>query len=358
MPDIEVRSFNTMVSDTLRRIINSTKITNVRPGSIVRTMVEAILAEQDIQYYQINRIFQNMDIDTAVGTDLERLVKMFGIIRKQATQCVTTLTFGRSAASSSDILIPTGSVVSTRANGDGEIIEFIVTEEDAYLPAGSTEVLVECTAKNAGVIYVPANTVVVMNKPIMNIEYVNNNSNIYGGLEEESDVELRARAKGIFATLGKSTISAVENAVMALDEVKDVICVDCARGVGTADLIVVTSTIPPDSAIQQKIDDTISEVKAAGVDVVAVYPTIKTVNVSVNITNDTTPTATVKDAIIDFVGTLGVGDTFIINQLEKAILNVCDTQADIRTIEPVSNVTTTSTEIIRYGTITINGVVI
>ena len=96
MPDIEIRSFDTMVNDTLRRIINSTKISNIRPGSVTRTLAEAILAEVDIQYYQISRVFNNMDIDTATGEDLERLIKILGVVRKSATKCTTTLVFGRS----------------------------------------------------------------------------------------------------------------------------------------------------------------------------------------------------------------------------------------------------------------------
>ena len=51
---IQVKEFDTMVNDVLRRITNSTKISNINPGSVMRTIVEAILAEQDIQYYQIS----------------------------------------------------------------------------------------------------------------------------------------------------------------------------------------------------------------------------------------------------------------------------------------------------------------
>ena len=51
---IQVKEFDTMVNDVLRRITNSTKISNINPGSVIRTIAEAILAEQDIQYYQIS----------------------------------------------------------------------------------------------------------------------------------------------------------------------------------------------------------------------------------------------------------------------------------------------------------------
>lgn len=354
---IEIREFETMVGDTLRRITNSTKINNVRPGAVVRTMTEALLAELDIQYYQIKRIFDNIDLDTATGEDLERLIKILGVVRKNATPCTTELLFGRSIASTVDIPIPYGSIVSTRADGSGNVTEFIVTEYNAVLPAGELEVMVECDAVEAGVIYVPMNTVIVMNRPIMNIEYVNNPENIYGGSDIEDDFSLRERARNVFATLGKSTIAALEGAVLAIEGVQDVVCVDCARGVGTADMIVVTATIPPRDELKDQIEAVIYETKAAGIDVQVVYPQVVAIDINVDILNDPTDRDTIGQAILDFMATLGVGDMFIINQLEKVVLNVCTPQADIRTILPTHNLDITATQIARCGTITINGVV-
>ena len=113
---IQVKEFDTMVNDVLRRITNSTKISNINPGSVMRTIAEAILAEQDIQYYQIDQIFKGMDIDTATGNDLDRLVKILGIVRKSAVPCIATLTFGRSEASDANIMIPAGSKEIGRAS--------------------------------------------------------------------------------------------------------------------------------------------------------------------------------------------------------------------------------------------------
>lgn len=357
MPDIEIREFDTMVSDTLRRITNSTNINNVRPGSVVRTMTEAVLAEQDIQYYQIKRIFDGMDIDSATGEDLERLIKILGVVRKNATPCVANIVFGRSEPYATDIPIPYGSIISTRADTDGNTIEFKVLNKDAYLPAGQTEVVVQCTAVEDGVQYVSANTLIVMNKPILNIEYVNNPDNVYGGSDKEDDDSLRARAKNVFATLGKATISAVENAVMAIDGVLDVICIDCARGVGTVDLIVNPDMIPPRQELVDQIDAALYNTKAAGISVEIVYPTVIDTDITVNILNDATDADTIGNAILEFIKSLGVSDTLIINQLERAILNVCGPQADIQTISPKTNIPITSTQIIGCGTITINGVV-
>lgn len=355
---IVIKDFEEMVNDTLRRITNSTGISNIRPGSVVRTMVEAILAEQDIQYYQISQIFQGMDIDSAVGDDLDRLIKILGVVRKGATACVTNLTFGRSSPLAFDVPIPYGSVVSTYSDNSGGTIEFIVNEEEAVLPAGQLSIQVQCRAKEPGIIYVPMNTVAIMNKPIMNIEYVNNDENIYGGSEQEDDNELRLRSKNVFSSLGKGTCGAIETAVMAIDGVQDVVCLDCARGVGTADVIIVTATIPPPQALTEQIADTVETTKAAGIDVQITYPTTFTIDVSITVTNTNANADTIGNAIVEYMSALGVAETLIINQLERAVLNACiNRDADIKVNSPSANVTPGGTQIIRCGTVTINGAV-
>lgn len=353
---VQVKEFEEMVQDVLRRIVNSTKITNTVPGSVIRTIVESLLAELDIQYYELDKIFRAMDIDSATGDDLDSLVKILGVVRKSATKCIATITFGRSEALQTDVNIPTGSVVSTYTDTDGNNIEFIVTQENAVLSAGQTSVNVECTARDAGEIYVPKDSIVIMNTPIVNIEYVNNNNNIFGGTSAESDEELRERSRGVLDLLGRGTANALEAAVMAIDGVQDAVCSDLSRGVGTADMIVVTDNIPPTEELKGLVKDTVEQTKAAGIDVGIIYPDIITVNVNVTVTGFGGDRSVIGNAILSYNSSLGLGTKFIINQLERYILNACNSEdCDVATAEPAQNISITSQQIARVGTITING---
>lgn len=354
---IKIKEYETMVNDVLRRITNSTKISNINPGSVIRTIAEAILAEQDIQYYQIDQIFKGMDIDTATGDDLDRLVKILGVVRKSAVPCIASLTFGRSEASDTNIAIPAGSKVSTYADQDGVATEFVVTQSGAYLPAGELSVQVECIAVKAGNIYVPANTVAIMNSPILNIEYVNNDENIYGGSDVESDDEFRARSKEALSLLGKGTSDSLESSVMEIEGVQDAVCIDLARGVGTADIIVVTATLPPTDELKNEISATIDANKAAGVDVQITYPDVVNVDINVN-TTGFTDIDTIGNGILQYMLSLGIGDPLIVNQLERYIFNACGVNTmDVETISPAANIPAGPIQIIRNSTITINGVV-
>lgn len=363
------REFETMVDETLQRIVNANiGITNTIPGSVIRTIIESLLAETDIQNYTIEQVYKAMNIDTAEGSDLDSIVAILGVTRKPATYAEGKVIFGRSDAYNTDIAIQYAQMISTKQdNNSGKIVEFIVTDEDASLSAGELQVTVNVKATEPGIIYLPANTITIMNTPIIGIEYVTNESVFTGGTDKETDDELRARAKQALAGLGKGTTTAIRSALLEIVGVIDAIPIDISRGVGTADMIIITDEIPPSEALQNEIDYVISITKSAGIDVGVVYPTINKQDISVTLTDTSSGSSTISDeyinnacdAIIKYCDNLSVGDILIISQLERAIGNeINDIDIDVVVTKPSSNIIPSSTEVIRSGTITVNGVVL
>ena len=356
---IEVRDFELMVEDTLDRIVESgINITNRNPGSVIRTLVENILAETDIQYYQISRLYNSLDIDSAVGEDLDKLISILGTIRKPATKCTGVVTFSRETLSESDIYIQYAHIISTKQSTDGTVHEFMVNDTEAVLLAGQLSVDVNVIALEPGSIYIPANVLNIMNIPIIGIESVYNRENINGGSDEEDDITLRERAKHALSGLGKGTNDALRSAVTGISGVLDAMVIDMNRGVGTSDIVTVTDIIPPPTELNNEILDVISKTKSSGIDVGVIYPEITQVNVDVQVFN-ISDILLVKNSIIEYFNTLKISDTFIINQMEKYVLNAYNNKtADIKTIIPIENIVVGNTEIIRHGTITINGEIV
>lgn len=360
-----IREFETMVDETLQRIVNANiGITNIYPGSVIRTIIESLLAEVDIQNYSIDQIYKAMNIDTATGEDLDAIVAILGVTRRRATYATGTVVFGRSDAYDTDIAIQYAQIISTKQDADGSIHEFIVTDEDAKLTSGNLQTTVNIRAMDPGIIYLPINSITVMNTPIIGIEYVTNTVAFNGGTNDETDDELRARAKLALAGLGKGTATALRSALLNISGVIDAVVMDANRGVGTTDIIVITNTLPPPESLQNIIADTISATKAAGINVDIIYPTIKTQDVNVTLTNIAGGLVSQDDinnaasAIIGYCNTLLIGDVLIISQLERHIGNAIDnSNIDVVVTVPSSNVTPTSTQVIRCGNITINGVV-
>lgn len=359
-----IREFETIVEDTLQRIVNANVgITNTMPGSVIRTIVESLLAEVDIQNYTINQIYKAMNIDTATGSDLDAVVAILGVVRKQATYAEGTVVFGRSDIYDTDIAIQYAQMISTRQNNDGSINEFIVIDDNAKLRSGELQTTVNIRATEPGSIYLPANTITIINTPIIGIEYVTNVTEFSGGTNQETDNDLRKRAKQALAGLGKGTATAIRSALLQVPGVIDAMPVDISRGIGTADIVVITDTLPPSTALQNEISDVVSTTKSAGIDVAVIYPTISQQNIAVTITDLDGTMISDKDidaaanAIVTYCNTLSVGDTLIVSQLERAIGNAIGAiDVDIVVTTPNGNITPTSTQVIRCGTITINGV--
>jgi uncharacterized phage protein gp47/JayE len=73
------------------------EITDVNPGSVIRTIVEAIAVEMDFLYAQMEAVYDASFIDTAAGQALDLVVSMLGMTRKPAGYAIGEVNFGRNA---------------------------------------------------------------------------------------------------------------------------------------------------------------------------------------------------------------------------------------------------------------------
>lgn len=356
---LEIREFEDMVDDTLQRIVDDgVGITNVSIGSVTRSIVEAILSEVDIVQFTVYEAYLSKTIDGAEGEDLDDVVSILSVVRRQATYCTGEVTFSVTEISDVDIDIPDGSIVSTPQMNNGTMYEF-QTVGDCILKAGEESVTVPVISTEPGNIYITPNSVTIINDSIIGIAEVTNANTISGGRSTETDDELRDRAKSALLKFGKGTCDAIRSAVMDIDGVVDVSVYDMASGVGTVDVLVVCQTMPPSQSMINKIEKAIDESKAGGIVVNLNLPTIRYVGLNVIIHSELEYDNTkVFDSIYEYMDTLGIGDTFMISQCSKRILDVLDDDnADVEfTGDTISNVVVGSDEIIKPGSIIIDGI--
>jgi uncharacterized phage protein gp47/JayE len=71
------------------------EISDVNPGSVVRTLIESIALELDLLYAQMDQVYRLAYIDTASGKSLDMVVSILGISRKPAGLASGEVTFGR-----------------------------------------------------------------------------------------------------------------------------------------------------------------------------------------------------------------------------------------------------------------------
>ncbi|MDD1683928.1 MAG: baseplate J/gp47 family protein [Methanoregula sp.] len=77
------------------RLDTAQGITDINPGSVVRTIVEAVSREMDFVNAQMNQVYNSAFIDTATGKSLDLVSSLLGISRKTAGYASGDVTFGR-----------------------------------------------------------------------------------------------------------------------------------------------------------------------------------------------------------------------------------------------------------------------
>ena len=360
--NLGIKTFDQLVADTLQTITDANVgITNTSPGSVVRTLVEAILDSVDATNYYASYIYDAMSINDATGNDLDRLVLILGITREQASPATSIVTFSTGDEPYQyDISIPYGFELSTRQDTDGTIHTFKVDEEDIILKAGETSIDVKVVCDEVGRLYLPSGAINTMSRSIIGIASAINKSEVNSGRNEETDDELRKRTKAYITAFGKCTDDALKVAVEDIDGVTNCTVVDRYDGVGTSGVIVVPEIIPVLDSVAEEVANAIAVTKASGIKVFIIYPTIKWIDIDLTIT-DIVDDTIILEAISNYINSLEVGQTFVVRQMERKVLNAIDNNdidndsVDIETTVPDTNVSCESEEIIRVKTVTING---
>ena len=197
--------------DYLRRDSRS-PLSDINTGSVTRTLCEAIGREIATLYRQVNEAYLSGFVDTARGQSLNRVVAILGVKRKTKESAIGLATFFRDAGTGEgNITIPENTLLST----DGGEATFL-TAELRTLQRGQARIDVPIRAAPAsggaaGI--VKAGAITKISQPIAGINRVTNFEATVLGDEDESDAQLRARAKAVLRGLGKATLAALANAV-------------------------------------------------------------------------------------------------------------------------------------------------
>jgi len=187
-------------------------ITDLNVGSVTRTLSEAMSREIAIVYEQINEAYKSGFIDSATGKSLDYVVSILGITRKTKEFARGLVTFFRAAASTGNITIPEG---TTLLANKGEVR--FETTELRTLQRGQARIDVPILAAEefkGAVGRVEAGKIDALLAPIEGIERVINFEPTVLGAEDETDDELRARARAVLRALGKATLMSLFRVIL------------------------------------------------------------------------------------------------------------------------------------------------
>lgn len=256
-------------------------------------------------------------IATSEGDNLTALADDRGVTRILATQAIVPLTFSRLIVDNvSAHTIPASSLVSTTPDENGNYYTY-ATFDTLTLPASTLSVTGLSQAVSGGSVYnVAANSVNNFLQTISGIDTVNNLDAGYGGTDEETDEELRARIKVVLASnSAKGTVAGYQNTLLALGALSAYVYSPSGTMPNYITAIVTSdstsNTVPTSAELSYWTTQINLDENRAVADVITVAaPSTVTITVSAKITefeagaDSATTIAGVKTAIIDYINSL------------------------------------------------------
>lgn len=256
---------------------NPTPLNDLTVGSVVRTLLETVAFEMAVTYQHLDFIYKSAFLETAEGRSLDKVVALVGIRRLASGYPVVKIRFNRQAGGTGRITVPAGTVLT-----DDEGNRYL-TQDELILEPGETSREVMAAGETPATPEVAAGKLDRPEILVAGIDQVSNEQPSRRLSQEETDEELRRRARAAFHGVVRGTLDALKFHLLSIEEVKDVTIVEEPNGVpGEIKIDIAYFEETPEA--KQKVEDRIRQVKPAGIRVVTGSAARKKVSVRVNLT--------------------------------------------------------------------------
>lgn len=348
-----IKDFDTIVSDMVAYIsLQSAKITDFSPGSIMRSLIEGVSIALEDFYFATYVGFKNY---------LQNIQKyVFDFPRKEGSKATVNVVFSRTDTSSS-ATIPAGTEVQT-ATG----LKFYTTAVATINAGVADSSPVEVEAQEIGFDYnVSAGAIVTISQAVAYVDTVTNSASAVGGVDAESDIAYKARFQLYVEGLGRCNVAGLRTGALSVEgvssahveehfppisDVNVTVYIDDGSASGASSALVAT--------VQDIIDGDGTEdnpgYRSAGVNVQVVAPTVVLQNVTavVEVLTDIDPVnvnTQIREAITFYMASLGVGQEIVREEIDYNIMNIHGVY-NVEVTVPSADVAIGANQVGRIGT--------
>lgn len=237
-------------------------------GGVARTLLEAVARELAIFYATLDTAHRAGFLDTAEGVALDNVVAILGVRRARAGRLTGKVQFSRAVPAQQDIVIPAGRRV-TGVLGDKPLPLF-ETVEEVTLPRGETQVVAEVQeVREEGSPAAPPllnpDTLTIMPRPVLGVESVRNIEPLRQRQADESDEQLRSRARTVLRESQRGTAPAIAAAIREQGIVNVEVRESADLPPGVLEVIISDPGFEKDLAARARVDETLRSAKPAGI---------------------------------------------------------------------------------------------
>mgnify|MGYP000885028136 CR=1 FL=1 len=220
-------------------------------------------------YSDLEGLVNSLNVDLAVGDDLDRLAALVGLERLGATKSIVPVVFERMEGYNDDIFIPAGTGLTTKTGVAYE------TLYEAAIPSGSLEARSYAISRDYGLgTRIGAGELNIIEDDVPGATVYNPEPSS-GGNPPEDDASLRMRVKQWAFEHQKGTLTAYYRVLQATPGVNDFIIEPRWDGPGTVRIVV----DPPDKAVLELVQDYVRDAMAADEDVKVVGVETETIDI-------------------------------------------------------------------------------
>jgi uncharacterized phage protein gp47/JayE len=345
------RNYQELMTDSLEDLAGNTSLTKMSPGGIARALLEATNKRLSETYEVFDVGIARAFVSSAPGQFLELLGVLLGVERDASvaahtdedTQVIKVYvesgTFG-DINGSQDIAFSQGTILSTETGNGGVLYR---TTEEVTLGAAQAsawigaEAIITGTESNVGTNSLIYHNFTNYTDTLNNTLLVNNVHQIANGKDFESDDNYRFRIVNRVFEVEAANRTAIRLAVLSTPGIADAIMIPRYRGIGTLGVIL-QSTLPTVSqTLINNVEANVEKVQALG-DLAYIRGPLET-GVTMNVTvhySDRLPEDElldiedgIRDAIIEHVNDLDIGDPLLINRLASEIFSVSEYVANL-----------------------------
>lgn len=340
------------------RILNDENIKKtglaINEGSLINSTVSALSVEEAKLYIDMMNLFKLAFIEEGYFDYLDKRVNEFGIYRKEGDFATGEVEFKGSIGTQ----ILNGSII--RINGlDYSVVKDVTISETVEENKSPIQ------ANGVGTSYnVPIGSVFLMVEETIGLDSIVATSEITGGIDRETDEELRIRfyeTQRNHATSGN--VAHYEQWAKECDGVFGAKVTPIWNGRGTVKVAIVGRKNKPVSKdIIDRCKEHIEEVRPIGATVTVVTPIELKINIAANITLNSAYSKEqaeeeVKAKLEEYL--LTVTDKILYSNVFALLVN-CDSITDCNDVKinnVASNVNVGAEQVPTVGTITLNGVI-
>ncbi len=184
-------------------------LTDLQVGSITRTVTESIALELARLYAQLEAVYKAGYIDTATGSSLDKVVSLLDVHRFKGTRPSAKIRFTRVPGTGGTISIQAGArILDEQVRFEYETTETVTMNEN------QNTVMVTARDLEPGNEPVDANILNILSVPIAGILSVTNPAPASRPAADETDKELRTRAKNFLHGSERATLGAMQQVLV------------------------------------------------------------------------------------------------------------------------------------------------